>query len=283
MRRVTRGSCPAVLSGPNSLGGVERTAASAFFTDPANHNKNFQSFSTYRHQDVRAALDRMFNGKCCYCESAISHVGPSDIEHYRPKAEVADCQGVSSRPAYYWLAADWGNLLSSCIDCNRSRYQIDGSGGFRMSGKGNRFPLVDESKRAKNPGDELLEEPLLLNPCLDSVEEFFEFVTEGVIRPAHLSGPERDRASSTIAILGLDRHALTKRRGAKMLRVEAAIRKYRESVRRLQDHPTEFWAIERVEEEISEIKHLWGDEDEYSTMVKKQILESCPESADFLG
>lgn len=229
MRLVQRGPCPEVLDGPASAGGKEHLAAGAFFALKINVGQPFKGFTTYKHASVREALARAFGSKCCYCESRIAHVMPSEIEHYRPKAGFRDASGKLTKPGYYWLAADWNNLLLVCIDCNRRRRHMDGHGKLVSSGKENYFPLLDESKRATEPGGEVHELPSLLDPCSDPVEAYFEFTEEGAIRPAHRSGREHSRATATIRIIGLQRWQLGKRRGELMLRVDAQIEKYREA------------------------------------------------------
>ncbi|MGN6814526.1 MAG: HNH endonuclease, partial [Solirubrobacterales bacterium] len=161
MIAVERGPCPESLAGSRSAGGIERKKALRFFSDGERRRRAFP-FRAYKGDDVKAALTTMFGPKCAYCESDVCAVGPPDTEHYRPKAEI-EIEGQRRRPGYYWLACDWENLLPSCYDCNRRRYQ-ETTAGRRLSGKGNLFPLEDESMRAVGPGDEILEEPFLIDP-----------------------------------------------------------------------------------------------------------------------
>ena len=84
------------------------------------------------------------------------------VEHYRPKGEVLE-GNLRLRPGYYWLAATWDNLLPSCTDCNSPRRQEESGGTVRVRGKGKYFPLAKGSRRAKSPGAESRENPLLLS------------------------------------------------------------------------------------------------------------------------
>ncbi len=147
-------------------------------SDP-DRSKTFE-FSRYKENSVKAALDKLFHGKCAYCESFFAGTQPVDVEHYRPKGEVAE---LSDHPGYWWLAMEWTNLLPSCIDCNRRRNQktpdprnerlvdLAESGDFDRSktistGKASAFPLVEGSARAMRPGDQDdTEERLLIDPC----------------------------------------------------------------------------------------------------------------------
>lgn len=279
MRSIARGPCPEALDGADSVGGRERAAATLFFANSRNPEDTYSSFGAYKNDGVRAALTEMFGTKCCYCESQIAHVMPGDIEHFRPKGGFTSSTSILIKPGYYWLAADWNNLLLACIDCNRYRGHLDDDGNLMGSGKANHFPLHDESRRASRPGDEAHEQPLLLDPCSDPVEEYFEYAVGGVIRPAFRAGLKHDRAVATISILGLDRPKLSKRRGEKMLRVDAAIRKYHKAVQVLIDHPDHPASEIYVAGEIDELKRLWGEDDEYSVMVRARIEGACPEAS----
>jgi uncharacterized protein (TIGR02646 family) len=95
-------------------------------------------FRAYKHSALRDVLHQLFRGKCAYCEAPYSVTGSLEVEHYRPKS------------VYYWLAADWSNLLPSCNHCNNR--------------KRSKFPLRDPRRQAKKPGQEKREHALLLHP-----------------------------------------------------------------------------------------------------------------------
>ena len=63
----------------------------------------------YKKNDVRAALEEMYRGFCCYCEARIGVVAFSHIEHRRPKAP---------QPKYTF---EWDNLHLACPVCNHSK------------------------------------------------------------------------------------------------------------------------------------------------------------------
>jgi hypothetical protein len=122
----------------------ERERATAFYADPGNQSNSFP-FKAYKADDVVAALEQLFRGKCAYCESSYAQTQPADIEHFRPKGAVMiERPGERPhrrKPGYYWLAAEWDNLLPSCIDCNRARTQDFPDDDLRLvRGKENRFP-----------------------------------------------------------------------------------------------------------------------------------------------
>lgn len=153
--------------------------------------KAYGKFSFYKNDTLVSELQRNFFLKCAYCESSFVHVSPADIEHFRPKSAVKVDEKTGEekvqelKPGYYWLAADWDNLLLSCIDCNRRRNQDDIDGeGETASGKATIFPLADEADRVRDHStwgnilDKVKREEksrLLLNPCVDDPAKHLKF------------------------------------------------------------------------------------------------------------
>lgn len=155
-------------------------------------------FKIYRHPSIRQTLTVLFNSKCAYCEAKVGISSPVDVEFFRPKDGVVESP---EHPGYWWLAMAWENMLLSCIDCNRVRTHE----GVR-TGKANRFPLIDEKKRAFAPGEEHGEEPVLLDPCGDYPEQHLVFDETGRVVS------DTDRGNTTIAVLGLNRPGLVEAR-----------------------------------------------------------------------
>ena len=188
-------------------GDSERAAAIKAYKQGGNARKNFE-FVRYKHDSVNKALRELFGRKCAYCESFYIATQPMDVEHYRPKGRVHD---EPSHPGYYWLAADWDNLLPSCIDCNRRRTQTDARTKVTDPlGKQDRFPIA--GVRISEPdGDLSVEEPLLLDPTVDDPDDYFTY--EGpYILPSHASGKMRERAQTSIDTYGLNRSGLVELR-----------------------------------------------------------------------
>jgi hypothetical protein len=156
----------------------------------------------------RKVILDFFHNKCAYCESQLdNNQRYGDVEHYRPKGRVTDAEGQpvyvagEPHPGYYWLAYDWTNLLPACSACNRPGEHPD----LSSSGKYDRFPVVDESKRARTP-DDALEPPdvtILINPYLENPADHLVFDdATGFIAPRTTKG------KLTIKILGLNRQGL---------------------------------------------------------------------------
>jgi len=215
---------PAILRrGTGGPADREFAEASAFYADyVANRQRDAFRFKLYQHLTVKRALEELFHGKCAYCETPILASSPGDIEFYRPKSGVIAADGSLLPHHYWWLAADWSNLYLSCIDCNRIANRPSGAalgsatttsitpdGMTTRSGKGGRFPLADEACRANihATGIELRnEQPLLLDPCADDVEDTLLFFDDGLVSSIDEPG------LVTIEILGLNRASLVKSR-----------------------------------------------------------------------
>lgn len=89
----------------------------------------------YKQEDIKESLERMYNGKCCYCETIIGVASYEQIEHLRPK----------SIAKFHHLCFDWNNLHWSCQICNNN-------------------------KRAQ-----WNEQAPILDPCIDYPEQHIEF------------------------------------------------------------------------------------------------------------
>ncbi len=113
---------------------------------------------------VKKFLHKSQHGKCCYCERRRDQKRETDVEHFRPKAEV---EGKENHPGYWWLAYDWENLLIACKKCNQEYKQTQ-------------FPLKEESKRVYTENCDLREEePFLINPLEEDPELFIDYDIEG--------------------------------------------------------------------------------------------------------
>lgn len=169
----------------------------------------------YKEQDVKDALDKIFNGKCAYCESPYTHIMPVDIEHFRPKS------------IYPWLQFDWDNLLPSCIDCNRKRYQQIQIGTTTLAGKKDDFPLLNAVaplNGAISTTFDLDEEEKvrqLLHPCIDNPEDHLEYDNKGYIFPK--SNDKLERGKKSIQTYGLYRIELVKKRHEHLIRLFSCI------------------------------------------------------------
>ena len=181
-------------------------------------------FAVYGQDGVKSALHALFHGKCAYCESFFDATAPVDVEHFRPKGRLSE---DSMHPGYWWLAADWDNLLPSCIDCNRRRRQtratLDGAPMAESSGKQDLFPM-DGAYIASHDVDIAAERPLLLNPCRDDPAQHLAFrVLPDPLLALALPLDATDtpqRGAAAIRVYGLNRLALVQERTRILRRLE---------------------------------------------------------------
>lgn len=205
MRSVRRQdvAAPPTLTEADGPGERELKAVRAHRSDAAKRDKTYD-FKAYKHDDVKAALEKLFHGKCAYCETAYASTAPVDVEHFRPKAAVEDAPG---HPGYWWLAMAWDNLLPSCIDCNRRRRQATPTNTTSLAdlnaravlstGKKDAFPILANGHRAADEGADLAaEQALLLDPTRDNPAAHLRFHLDpadplGLVLPRELSGANR--------------------------------------------------------------------------------------------
>ena len=271
--RVDRAAVPAPPS--LAIAGVkERDRAVELYDDPANCEASF-TFRAYKGRDVVAALTALFHGKCAYCESSYAPVTPVDIEHFRPKGAIAIDTGGGrckrSKPGYYWLAADWDNLLASCPDCNRARtHAFPDDAVTEVRGKENKFPLADESRRGRRPGEEAtleLDQPLLLHPCRDQPERHLEFDPTGVVR----GRPRSRKGATSVTALALGRSELNEARRAHLLCLARLMRGILWEIERLDDGGPDAAVEQKLALLLGELREATGDTAVYAGMSRQFI------------
>jgi len=181
------------------------TRAAGKTTDAISDGPAHTVTDLYRAPEVKAALEKLFNYKCAYCETPGFAGFSWDVEHFRPKGRVAEDR---SHPGYYWLAYTWTNLYPSCVFCNQRRKDqptFDDPVLGPATGKLDQFPVADEGSRARAPADSLAaEDPLLLDPCRDEPDLHLTFDAAGGVS-ARAGSRKGDQ---TIRVFGLKRKRL---------------------------------------------------------------------------
>ncbi|MBB6576332.1 hypothetical protein HNP33_000380 [Comamonas odontotermitis] len=170
-------------------------------------------------RDLKDALATLFpEKKCWYCESLVDR-SDNAVDHFRPKGRVSD----ASQPhaGYRWLAFDWRNYRYACTFCNSRRKDVlHGTAG----GKGDRFPLLDETTRLYGPGPLDQESPRLLDPCELNDWELIGCKQEnGKPCPATDDPIAKDRAIDSIEIYHLDYEPTCKQRHAAAVQLKADV------------------------------------------------------------
>jgi uncharacterized protein (TIGR02646 family) len=217
LRRDRQDSKGALICPTDSWEGLAKAALADALREAAAHEARRE---VYGHDWVRAALEALFHDKCAYCETKITGGTDWEVEHFRPKARVAE---RLDHPGYFWLAYEWSNLYPSCTLCNQRRRDRPRWGDCSLAGtggKGDQFPLVDEGERAMSPHDDLdREKPLLLDPCRDNPDRVLSYNLLGEI----IATGDHPRAKATIAIFHLDRRRLRDLRGNVVAEVVGAL------------------------------------------------------------
>jgi len=239
------------------------------------------SFSAYRETEVKDSLIELFKSKCAYCESRFFHVYSGDVEHFRPKGEIEE--GLpSKKPGYYWLAAEWTNLLLSCRNCNQKlKHQIFGKIQKETMGKMNQFPLANRFKHIQTHIKHINEEEpnrLLINPCIENPEEFFKYEMAGVIKPKQISGIKFQMAEKSISVYVLQRMPLVQAREKVHIEISAQIQRVQEAILNL-DKSMNTPALKSMrvvydkilKREMIRLKKFTNEDEEYAGMARQII------------
>lgn len=270
MISVRRPAAPECLAGQESVGAREREKCIAFYVIAENRLAKFP-FKAYKSDAVKHALTTMFGGKCAYCEGFYEHAHPVDVEHFRPKGGFVS--GVKlETPGYYWLAAEWSNLLPSCVDCNRARHQEFTRVPPHLSGKANKFPLQGEARRARGPGQERHERPLLLDPCRDRPEKHLVFDEGGNVDPAvDARGRASRKGKVSIEVFGLDRDPTVRARQRVLTHMSGRMSRIERLGRRLDEQPLDSAIEEELREEYRELVEYAEPTSEFAQMAQQVI------------
>lgn len=281
MIRIDRNSVlkPPVLDG---RGRVETLNAIAYYS-PYDDAKEAFKFKIYSDPEVKSALIELFKGKCAYCESTFLHVYSGDVEHFRPKGEIEEAVH-EKKPGYYWLAADWDNLLLSCRNCNQKlTHSIYGTSGKKTMGKMNQFPLSDSNRyvrRHDHPNGVTDEEAyrLLLNPCIDDPELHLEYGDEGVIRPKRgVNNILSSKGKTSIDVYVLQRVPLVQSREKVLIDIQAQIQRVIEATQNFNqflDNPDpalRFYFEKILKRELERLKQFLNLEEQYVGMARQVI------------
>ncbi|SMO63121.1 TIGR02646 family protein [Chryseobacterium rhizoplanae] len=318
MINVKRLDCPDILKigeNPQSEGEFETKDAIDYFKIIANHQTKYkkigknrqrtkQDYTIYSDKKIRKLLVKMFHGKCAYCESKITAIYNGDIEHFRPKGKIHDA--TPKKPGYFWLAAEWDNLLFACPFCNQTNTHEFKNGNIieeKVFGKHDQFPLDTETYRLKYTHGIIyftdsatykkafdLEESvrLLLNPCKDDrVEKYFKFDDNGaIITNDGLTDFEERKALQSIITYALHRLPLTIAREQKIIQIKAQIRRVENAIINYNDNldasdEERIWFEGIMREEMQILKKYKDSDQEYAALAR-YIIDKYFDEAKFI-
>lgn len=273
-------NAPLILTAPKGRGVKEKERAIEYYSS-SNLSKPFK-FSVYSDSIVKEKLIELFKEKCAYCESKFLHVYSGDVEHFRPKGQIADAP--NPKPGYYWLASDWDNLLLSCRNCNQKlKHFTVGKNDKETMGKMDQFPLDDGGVHIQNHTGNLLEEEpyrLLINPCKEDPEEYFKYdIKTGVVMPKSLMVKEKKMAEESIRVYVLQRVPLVQAREKKAIEILAQIQRVKEAVKNVNDYLDDSSGYKKIyfdkilKKELKKLKQFLSPNEEYLGLAKQIINE----------
>jgi len=253
-------------------------------------NRKFKDlqFKVYKNKVLNGQLIKVFKNKCAYCESFYSAAtSPWDIEHFRPKSKTfRKGQLKKGFIGYYWLAADWDNLLLSCINCNRPKqHSVPGKSTKITIGKHEQFPLdtPNEKFRCSSPSAaKLLKEnkiSLLIHPCKENGELYFEFEEIGhfpgnIKAKTGLTGFRLRKAEKSIEVYALHRIDLVKARARLLNEIMYRITVINREINTRYNGATgkaKKESLKYIQDEIDGLVNYALPEKEYSALAKQVI------------
>lgn len=278
---------PEILTKEKGRGYKETQKAIAHYSIPENASSSYKKFKVYSDTEVKEALIALCDEKCAYCESKFLHVYSGDVEHFRPKGRISDA--INPKPGYYWLAADWDNLLLSCRNCNQKLKHLTGDNLAKQTmGKVDQFPLLDGGLHIQDHETGIdAEEPfrLLINPCKENPEDFFEYnIRNGYILPKTLGDKERKMAEESIRVYVLQRIPLIQARYRKTIEILAQIQRVKEATKNISDISDDTSSLKRIyfdkilKKELKKLKQFLDPKEEYLGLAKQIINQFLEEN-----
>lgn len=144
--------------------------------------------SLFFEGDVRDAVFNRCRGKCVFCEQPRG--GSEVVDHFRPVRDARALDSAVDRDFYAWLAYEFDNLILICRECAHNK-------GTCFPVFGERAPYIASLAEVRR-----FEEPMLLDPYRDQVDQHFDFLCDGWCEPLDVRG------QVTVKILDLNRDRL---------------------------------------------------------------------------
>lgn len=167
--------------------------------------------------ELKDGLAHLSHDKCWYCE-AKQERSDDAVDHFRPKNRVAGCPTHSG---YTWLAFDETNYRFSCTFCNSRRRSVDGT----TQGKGDLFPLMDESRRWYSASDQCYEDPCTIDPCSAGEPSWLDWREDGVPVPKYPARePQNSKASKAIYLYNLNHEGACEARRSIAIDIKSWVR-----------------------------------------------------------
>jgi uncharacterized protein (TIGR02646 family) len=246
---------PSILKSPKAAHALKRAGANfqGMIKSKAPGRQTLASHdpTIYGSREVKERLAELFNNKCSFCEMSFGSALPLVVEHFRPKTRAMQIDGTVSEIHYWWLAYEWENLYSICMDCNRM--------------KATRFPTLKPRAEYPARGKALLKEkPLLLDPCVDNPERHIVFTADGLAVGKNLRG------RVTIEVFGLNRINLVSERKRVVIETEDRFHSLKAMMTRLNKAPKDVALTDQVKNLLARVKSSLEDSQPYAA-VRRQV------------
>lgn len=165
---------------------------------------------------IKERFTAELGNKCWYTETEL--VGGSlTIDHYRPKRD------------YWFLAFKPENYRVACPFANSPKHNPEHG---CVGGKGDSFPLLDETKKAKGVRSVKRERPIILDPCNKEDCKLIAFLPDGrpVLNPAYADDPDaKERVEKSKILLNLDHHQFNTQREQLRNDIDRDVKSYENS------------------------------------------------------
>ena len=202
--------------------------------------------------ELKAHIASLSNNKCWYTES-INAAAHCHVDHFRPKKEVIDENGVTT-DGYWWLAFDWLNYRFSGPAPNVRKKSY-----FHVN-----------ANRALNYGDVFENEDILfLDPININDPDELAFTMEGLVKPKSEDVDSRNskRVSYSIKRLNLNAATLIDVRKDKYNKASSLIKKIDRLVA-LQNLNYDVSRQNTISGFMRELWEMCGRKSEFSAAVK---------------
>lgn len=239
----------------------------------ANHNFWKKLYST---------LSELSGHKCWYSESP-ENSSEWEIEHYRPKANSKNENGIVIREdGYWWLSYYWGNfrLAGSLVNkLRKDRFE----NGKEVYGKGNYFPLIQGSLVAQ-PDDFICncENTLLIDPVNPSDVTLISFDSNGDVFPTFSCTDNiinNQKALLSIKFYGLDHTPIQRSRIKVWQKCETIVELTNNYIR--YHNPTQSQIHLKISECYTDLVKLTRKSEPYTMVVKCFIKEKVKDKNNY--
>lgn len=245
-------------------------------------DKRSKYWATHNHwKHLYSTLSELSGHKCWYSESP-ENSAEWEIEHYRPKAESKDENGVIIRDdGYWWLSYHWRNfrLAGSLVNKLRKDRFNTTSGVY---GKGNFFPLL--TANIASPEDYICncERPMLIDPIVPGDVLLISFDSNGQVYSTYdpiSNSTNNKRALLSIKFYGLDHTPIERSRKKIWQKCQTIVDLTNNFIKF--HNPTLDEINDKINESYLELVSLTKKREPYTMVVKCFIREKSRDKANY--